>query len=191
MQTPEFSEFSYGHALVDNIVHGGFGSLSAAPVFPNLKTEGSVGGGYDVKIPLCPVPLFLQFKIPQIISRNSRLMPPEYFAPYYRMHLRTKPINQHNMLCDLENSGNEVFYATPVFDEERDLDRYYQSNTIVDRSAFFSPLDIGWMNDTSHHVAYDRHHDYGWARSKPKKLRLSHKSSAIRDRLLWPFWSGL
>lgn len=184
MQTPEFSEFSYGYALVDNIIHGGFGPAVGAPIFPSLKAEGSKGGGYDVKIPLCPVPLFLQLKIPQIVTRGSYLMPSEFFAPYYRMHLRTTPKNQHNMLCELESEGNDVLYATSAFDTEADLNKHYTARKVVDHSAFFSPLDIGWMDDDKHHVAYDTHHDYGWARSTPKKLRLSHKASFWKERLI-------
>lgn len=183
MNTPEFSEFSFGHALVDSIMHGGLKVHSTAPIFPNLKAEGSAGGGYDVEIPARPVPLFLQFKIPQIMVNRSELMPVGFWAPYYRMHLRTAPINQHNMLFDLEKNGNWVLYASPMFDKSDDLGRYYSERRVTDETAFFSPCDIGVMDETAHHVAYARGHDCAWARSKPRKLNKSHKAEAVQKEL--------
>lgn len=171
METTEFSEFSYGYALTDSFMNGDYSVSAIAPRFPNLKEEGLQGGGYDVKIPTCPVPLFLQFKIPQIISRSSRLKPEEFSVPYYRMHLRTQHTNQHAMLRSLESAENLVYYATPLFDSNTDLDEHCSSHAVVEHSAFFSPNDIGEMDSTAHHVAYDRYHDYGVARSDPKKLK--------------------
>src|SRR6266446_3142726 len=114
MQTAQFSEFSYGYTITDNIIHGGFPGVPAAPFFPSLISEGT-SGGFDVKIPLRPVPLFLQFKIPQVVSRASAKMPDAFSPPYFRMHLRTKRPNQHQLLLDWEAAGNLVCYATPDF----------------------------------------------------------------------------
>lgn len=57
---PEISEFSYGFALMNELV--GWTELSAAPVFPSLIEEGKAGGGYDVKLDWPGAPLYLQFK---------------------------------------------------------------------------------------------------------------------------------
>jgi hypothetical protein len=120
-----FTEFSFGYALTDNLIHAGLPSTSAAPVFPSLIAEGSAGGGYDVKIPARPVPLFLQFKIPQVVRRRSVNMPPGFAKPYLRMHLRTKRPNQHRLLLRLEAKGNLVAYATPGFWTTKDLDTHF------------------------------------------------------------------
>ena len=46
---PEFSEFSYGYALTDELIHWNGTKLKAAPVFPSLYDEGA-GKGYDLKL---------------------------------------------------------------------------------------------------------------------------------------------
>ena len=72
----EFSEFSYGFALTDSLLAIIAERIGTAPVFPSLIQEGKAGGGYDVKIPALPVPIFLQFKIPRVLVRGSALRPP-------------------------------------------------------------------------------------------------------------------
>src|ERR1700690_2714236 len=70
---PQFSEFSFGYALTDNLVNKVLTGSKGVPVFPSLQEEGKQGGGYDVKIPLRSAPLFLQFKLPQIVRRHRNV----------------------------------------------------------------------------------------------------------------------
>jgi hypothetical protein len=60
---PDFSEFSYGYAVTEELVASLKATVVAAPIFPSLYEEGKKGGGYDVKIPLSGKPIFLQFKL--------------------------------------------------------------------------------------------------------------------------------
>lgn len=170
MYTAQFSEFSYGYALTDNILHSGLPCTAHAPVFPSLYAEGSAGGGYDVKIPTHPVPLFLQFKIPQVMRRASAQMPSGFLPPYMRMHLRTKRPNQHRLLRNLEAAGNTVYYATPDFWRTTNLDDYFWSQTVQLESWYVSPSAIGALSSKSHHVAYERGNSAAWICSKPSKL---------------------
>lgn len=182
MKTAEFSEFSYGYALTDNIVHGGFPATGGAPVFPSLFAEGSAGGGYDVKIPLHPVPIFLQFKIPQVVGRRSFKMPAGFTKPYLRMPLRTREPNQHKLLLDLESGGNIVAYATPNFWETSQLDVHYGAQRVPHRTSYFTPSSIGPFDEGSHHVAYCPGHVDAWVRSEPRKLegRVDAESFGVR-----------
>ncbi len=168
MANTEFSEFSYGYALTDSLIRTLFPGLSRAPVFPSLFAEGSAGGGYDVQIPRYPVPLFLQFKIPRVITRWSRLAPPRYTTPYYRMSLRTKAPNQHELLLKLENKTPLVYYATPIFHTVFELDRYFAQKVVHEYSLFLKPSAIGVLNDDAHHVAYSTRDPVCWCRSEPK-----------------------
>jgi hypothetical protein len=170
MYTAQFSEFSYGYALTDNILHSGLPCTAHAPVFPSLYAEGSAGGGYDVKIPTHPVPLFLQFKIPQVMRRASAQMPFGFVPPYMRMHLRTKRPNQHRLLRNLEAAGNTVYYATPDFWRTTNLDDYFWNQTVQFESWYVSPSAIGALSSKSHHVAYERGNATAWICSKPRKL---------------------
>ena len=66
---PRFSEFSYGYAVTEELANGVLGALRGHPIFPSLKKEGQVGGGYDVELPLVGAPLYLQFKRSHFLKR--------------------------------------------------------------------------------------------------------------------------
>lgn len=141
----EFSEFSYGYALVDNLARSGnWGGLSGAPRFISLSEEGSAGGGFDVALDFVAWPFFLQFKIPQIMRRRSGGMPPGFIPPYYRMQLRTERTNlsgmtQHEQLMELERENPlSVFYVAPRFHTTDELDLHYLSQRVHDESEWFS-----------------------------------------------------
>lgn len=54
---PDFSEFSYGYAITEELASGKLGPLIGAPVFPSLYKERQ-SGGYDVQLPLQGAPFF-------------------------------------------------------------------------------------------------------------------------------------
>lgn len=60
---PDFSEFSYGYCVTDDLINGRGMAVKAAPVFPSLIQEGKKDGGYDVRLERPGLPLFLQFKL--------------------------------------------------------------------------------------------------------------------------------
>lgn len=65
----KISEFSYGFALINELV--GWVNLQAAPIFPSLLEEGKEGGGYDVKLDAPGIPLLIQFKRSECMTRRS------------------------------------------------------------------------------------------------------------------------
>jgi len=155
---PQISEFSYGYAVTDELIHWHGTNLTAAPVFPSLYQEGQVGGGYDAMLQRPGLPLFLQFKLADcMIFRSAREVKAHIFqVPYYRMHLRpTKHSSQHEMLLSLENQGNEVYYSAPAFHTNNDLNNAYFSHQILNRSLWLRPSQIGPLpNDRPHYVAF-------------------------------------
>ena len=170
MNMAHFSEFSYGYAMTDNILHSGLPHSSLAPIFPSLFAEGRPGGGYDVMIPLRPVPIFLQFKIPQVVRRWSNQTPPGFDVPYLRMHLRTWRPDQLRLLLDLENTGKLVYYATPDFWTKRKLDEHFTNGRVHERSWYIRPTRIGILDDQQHYVAYRLGNNVGWRHSKLERL---------------------
>ena len=183
MYSSHFTEFSYGYALTDNILHAALPSKQAAPIFPSLIAEGSAGGGYDVQIPSAPVPLFLQFKIPQVVRRRSDNMPAGFVNPYLRMHLRTKRPNQHQLLLELEAQGNVVTYATPNFWTTGDLDAHFLDQRVHLETCYFSPSDIGPMNNDPHYVAYCPGMSDAWVFSKLKPFTGKFTPEAFGERI--------
>ncbi len=166
---PEISEFSYGYALIDELINWHGTRLTAAPVFPSLYQEGQPGGGYDVMLQRPGIPLFLQFKLSHCMVRRTALeaihgiFPP----PFYRMHMRPKRLsNQHEMLLDLEKKGHEVYYSAPAFHTCQEFNDAYLSRQVKARSLWMKPSDIGSLLDNEdHHVAFlDWHAAFlGWS----------------------------
>jgi hypothetical protein len=182
------SEFSYGFALTHELVSA-LGSLSAAPVFPSLIEEGRAGGGYDVKLEAPGVPLFLQFKRSDCLSRRSareiRGGAP-LTTPYYRIEITAKADSeQHEMLIDLDQPPNLVFYAAPMFHQKSEFDTAFLSGTVRQQSFFVSPKTIGHFADAgAHHLSFDGSHCV--IMSEPKSIEglgAVELEALLRERL--------
>lgn len=180
MANCEFSEFSYGYALTSSLVRALKSVLKKAPVFPSLFDEGSAGGGYDLKLPLVPIPIFLQFKIPMVLTRSSTLKPAAYPVPYYRFPFRTKAPNQHNLLLKLEASSPLVFYVAPLFHKVAHLDKYFLGSNVHSHSTFVPPSSVGLLDSSAHHINYAPHAPTYWVRSEPRPIQ----GKSFEDMLL-------
>ena len=152
---PLFSEFSYGYALTQEFAAGRFGNLIGAPVFPSLYQEGQRGGGYDVVLPFMGAPLFLQFKLSHYLWRSNASEWAVFNSAYYRMYLRPlRHSPQHDLLMQLEADSNEVYYAAPAFHTVDELNSAYIAGNVIDRTAFFSPSDIGPLDINQHYLVF-------------------------------------
>lgn len=155
---PNISEFSYGYALTDELIHWYGTPLTAAPVFPSLYQEGQKGGGYDVMLQRPGLPLFLQFKLSHCMVRSNAQEVKDgiFLPPFYRMHLRpSRHSDQHEMLLDLENAGNEVYYAAPAFHTPEEFNEAYLLHQVRARSLWIRPSQIGPLpDDNDHHLAF-------------------------------------
>lgn len=173
---PNISEFSYGYAITEELVHWHGTSLTAAPVFPSLYQEGQPGGGWDVMLKRRGIPLFLQFKLSDCLSRQSAYECQKgwFYPPFYRMHIRPARFSdQHEMLLDLENTGKEVYYSAPAFHEPWELDEAYMSHEVKKRSIWIRPSWIGPLPDAwDHHVAFQQ----------PGAKRFCSESRLIEDK---------
>lgn len=108
-------------------------------------------------------------------------------VPYYRMHIRpTKHSDQHNLLLELENSGETVFYIAPEFHLPRELNEYYLNRTVIKNSAAFSPKDIGPMpNDEEHYLVFTRGNSNAYRCSdEPVEVNKSSLSNGFRPLLM-------
>src|SRR5687767_9944038 len=96
---PTISEFSYGFAITSELVHIG-GGVTAAPVFPSLIAEGQQGGGWDVRLDRPGVPLFLQFKLCDSMTRGTcrEAQVAGFNVPCYRMHLRSARVSEQHAM---------------------------------------------------------------------------------------------
>lgn len=178
MAKPEFSESTYAFAITHNIV-AQLPAGTGVPIFPTRWAEGQPEGGYDVEIPRRSVPLFLQYKVPAVLSRVSNLLPPGFDCPYYRIYLRTGRPNQHEALLNHEAKGRSVFYAAPRFHEGERLNRYFGAGEMLTHSRFFRPSDIGTLDADEHHVAYHPHLGEWWIFSEPSPREVDTSVDAL------------
>ena len=160
MDKCQFSEFSYGYCLTEDLVIGQSMPLIGAPVFPSLIEEGQPGVGFDVRFDLPGTPLFLQFKlVHQMIKASANEAKRGHFQPpFYRMHLRSRVISdQHESLLSLEQAGNDVFYVAPAFHETVALNNAYAQRQVWNRSFRIKPSAIGSLpDDKGHHVSFQQ-----------------------------------
>lgn len=172
-----YTEFSYGYAFTENLIRSLAIGPGAAPVFPNLVQEALLG--YDVKVDLPGVPLFFQFKLPELMVRKSvkevkTLKLKGLEVPFYRMPLMRRDVSdQHLHLVNLEKSfPHQVFYATPALDGVTSFNAAYSKAAVHQTSAFFSPGNIGLLPDNKdHNVAYCPQKKLAWRCSEPQAVK--------------------
>lgn len=158
----QFSEFSYGYALTQEVQRLYVKPLKCAPIFPSLQDEGTKG--YDVELrmqglkPNSPgLPLFLQFKLSERIERRFQGRPDDlyYDPPFYRVKLRTRRPNQHDLLVRLQRRGKEVYYAAPAFHKTSELNENFSGDKVVAYSVFVKPGSLGkFPEGESHHFSF-------------------------------------
>jgi hypothetical protein len=170
--TPDISEFSYGFALTNELV--GWMALSAVPIFPSLIEEGKASGGYDVKLDRPGVPLYIQFKRSNVMTRRSadeiknHALPLN--IPFHRFYITERNRSlQHASLMALDDGVNEVYYAAPRFHTLAGINSAWASKMVMQRSIFIRPSQIGPINDDlQHRVSFDDNVTYFC--SEPKAI---------------------
>ena len=180
---PNISEFSYGYAITEELIHWHSTKLTAAPVFPSLYQEGQRGGGWDVMLKRPGIPLFLQFKLSHCMVRANAEESRKGILtnPFYRMYLRPpKHSKQHEMLLDLESAGNEVYYSAPVFHEPWELNQAYLNHQVKNQSIWVRPSWIGPLPDDEEHYVAFKHpgQKHFCSESRPLKDNVDFKDFA-------------
>lgn len=165
MAFPDFSEFTFGYAIVRQIEEV-LGGRTIAPSFPTPHEE--AGKGYDVSILNSGIPLFIQFKRSEVMrNRSCREYKDEkaYLEfPIFRMHLhKSNAFKQHFLMQDLESSGNVAVYCTSAVEDKDELDALYGAGRIFAASTWFSPQEIKLPSlDEPHHVSFSRNDKTAW-----------------------------
>ena len=104
--------------VTENLIRSASTAVSGAPYFPNLYDEGRLG--YQVRIDFPGCPLFLQYKLPERMIRDtadeiSNRSLAGIVTPFFRMYLMKRSVSrQHELLVDLEHDHPDSgYYATP------------------------------------------------------------------------------
>jgi len=172
-----FTEFSYGYAFTENLIRSSATGPTSAPVFPNLVQEAKLG--YDVKIELPGLPLFFQFKLPELMVRDTAREIAHFglsglSTPFFRMPLMRRDVSdQHIHLIRLEAKfPNAVYYASPTCDSAAAFNKAYCLTQVHTQSVLISPNAIGPLpDDRSHVVSYASGSSTAWRCSEPKEVK--------------------
>jgi hypothetical protein len=187
-----YTEFSFGYAFTENLIRSSAAGPKTAPVFPNLSQEAYLG--YDVKIDLPGLPLFFQYKLPELMTRDTAREIATYnllglTTPFFRMPLMPSGLSrQHELLIKLEKKyPNAVFYASPRMQNGQAFNSAYVKGKVHRRSVFFSPTGIGPLPDPkAHSIAYRDGLAQAWLCSEPKEIA-STSFEALEHRILADF----
>jgi hypothetical protein len=171
-----YTEFSFGYAFTENLIRGSATAPAGAPVFPNLVQEATLG--YDVRIDFPAVPLFLQYKLPELMTRASAFEIANSLCPgltleFFRIALMRRDVSdQHRHLIDWEGRfPGQVFYAAPCLHDCPAFNSAYNTASVACRSVLFSPAQIGPLpDDKVHTIAYKPGLSYGYFCSEPRKI---------------------
>lgn len=151
----DFNETAYGMYLTHEL-QGWFklqDDLDGIALPPTLRDEADLG--YDMAIPRKWGFLYLQFKMPDYLRRRNASEWRTFGQPYFRFKVKTDVTSngriQHNVLCDLEDEGEAVFYAAPAFLTSHELTYYALKDCIYANSAFPRPSDLGHVLPRSNH----------------------------------------
>jgi hypothetical protein len=137
-----YTEFSFGYAFTENLIRSAHTAPQGAPVFPNLIQEAQMG--YDVHINLPGLPLFFQYKLPELMKRSTASEIsvhhiPGLTVPFFRMPLMRRDLSrQHQRLIKLENKyPGTALYATPGMQNLREFNQAYNAGIVHGCSVFF------------------------------------------------------
>jgi hypothetical protein len=144
----DYTEFSFGYAFTENLIRSSPKAPNGAPVFPNLVQEATLG--YDVNINLPGLPFFFQYKLPELMKRNTAAEISTHklsnlSIPFFRMPLMRRDLSQqHQRLIEWEKKfPGTVLYATPCLHSLEEFNLEYGAARVHERSVFFSPIEIG------------------------------------------------
>jgi len=150
----ELSEFSYGFAVTAELRDRLRPFIMTAPIFPTLVQEEELG--WDVKVPIRGLALFLQFKLPEALVRANAGEWSYFGGPYYRfpLHRRLRS-NQHNRLKALATTEPAVFYGAPRFHSLLEFHSNYIRERVAAESAWIPATNLPAVNDNyQHHIAF-------------------------------------
>lgn len=182
---PEISEFSYGYALISELI-ALFGLKSAgAPEFSTQYAEGKKGGGWDVKLPV--IPIYIQIKRSDIMVRRTASESSKFANfPFYRFHIHRRNLSaQHQLLLDLETARNVVLYAAPGFSKSNELHKCYVNDEVIKHSIFIKPSSIGPLKDDKNHcVSFQTNPSLAYFCSEPRKIETTSPNVFFRKQLV-------
>ncbi len=173
----QFGEFQFAYSITreieDKIIFSNLGL--GMPHIPNLREE--QGGGFDVSFKGNIVSVFLQYKIPEKLTRSTASEWREMSGKkYYRFHLYPASHSpQHNNLCRLARKSrrNQVFYCAPAFIEYEQLADFHNLRCVSQNSVFINCYYLPEIEeDDRHNICYKINPEAAVMNSEPRQINM-------------------
>jgi|HubBroStandDraft_4_1064222.scaffolds.fasta_scaffold11591_4 hypothetical protein len=174
------SEFSYGYGVTRDVqcLLTSVG-VRTVPFMPSLLQEKQIG--FDVGFTGSGVPLLLQFKLGQSLTRFVRTdvtyPPPTLDRPFFRFSLNTAEVDgQYETLLKAQVDGAEVYYVAPRFADWPHYVRLFEEEAVLENSVMVMPSEIRealigqGLADGHHRVVYDN-----------TRVHVCSKAADVRD----------
>ncbi len=173
MPAAEFSEFSYGYAVVrqaEDLLTTMGAPLVGAPTLPSLLKENTVG--YDAELVMVDFALFLQFKRSFFVSRRHPQGvcgivnggPHCTWAHWQTEHYRFDVDTNSDQFVIMRGYETDIslgyrsglsLYVAPAFHHQSELDDAYSRGAVLDRSVGVVPSTFDVVPAGEHHFSFD------------------------------------
>lgn len=180
-------EFAFDHELINFV-----GENNLEIYMPTAAREAQEGfdARFDIGNPVIFTSLFFQFKRGSVYGNSTSdcgdpLEGHSGIKLRYSLHKQKYPVfhAQHNILKNLSNSGNSVFYASPSTTYRIELLEQMRLHTILDSSWIFDLSQFPHLPDndnSTHRVYYPDTGTVGYFCSDSKEIQ----STKIKSRIL-------
>ena len=176
------SEFSFSFAFTRELLTH-LPNIDAAPYFPSLRAEAQLG--YDLKIGFQGLPMFIQFKLAEGLTRRQAKYWAQYNREYYRFDITSRRVSQqHADLKDLSLNEPEVYYVAPVFWTIEDFNNYYASNQILANSICVPLQRLPYLSDLNlHQITYAAPERFDWHSTDDDTTRDDFSGTRLADSI--------
>ncbi|NJC95763.1 MAG: hypothetical protein C3F07_13070 [Anaerolineales bacterium] len=167
---PEITDISYSTALTFELVTRYDFFTLGAPTLPSLGKEVIYKPNANAKGTV----VFLQYRLGDHIVGAGSSLKDQWGIPYYRFPIQPKKkIHRHELLMNLENMNNPVFYVAPEFHTIGGLYESLMNRTVLANSTFWSPLGIGVLTAKEKNIiSYKHNTQYGIL--EPGNIKIEH-----------------
>ena len=175
---PEFAEREFELCFNAEFINDFSYAIIASPFVPSQREEAL--HGFDVQFELqagnIQRSLFLQHKVSHFITNrtsSNRELYDFVGGPYYHFNLRRLDRSrQHNLLYELRQSGEEVYYTAPLFHERTVLTQHFNNNSVMENTILFDPSEVGEIMDLDlHKIVYNQDGTVAGFKSERKKIK--------------------
>lgn len=177
--THGFSEKEYEFTFAFQFFENNELLLAEYPFMPSSRVEGTQP--FDIGFHLIQegthFSIFFQFKLSKYVryrKNTNSIFFDRLGSPFYYFKIWPRTIsNQHNLMCEMWETGENVYYAAPTFHLKTELFQNIRNRTTINNSVFCDPREIGLIQDDNRHkVAFNSEDDFGYFASEPRRIQL-------------------